>query len=124
MASYEDLGVRPFINGSGTITTLGGSLMPPEVIDAMRHAAGAFVDLPDLNIKAGQYLARRIGAEAAFISCCAASGVQLSAAACLTGTDPGRRGARVQALPAVLPGHQHAGDKILENFRNFQNVEN
>ena len=100
MASYKDLGVRPFINGSGTITTLGGSLMPPEVIEAMRHAAGAFVDLPDLNVKAGQYLARRIGAEAAFISCGAASGVQLSAAACLTGTDPGR----VRNLPRIEGG--------------------
>jgi L-seryl-tRNA(Ser) seleniumtransferase len=95
MVSYEDLGVKPFINASGTITTLGGSLMHPEVIDAMQEAAGAFVDVPDLNVKAGEYLARRIGTEAAHISCGAASGMQLSAAACLTGTDP----ERVRKLP-------------------------
>lgn len=69
--------------------------MPPEVVDAMREAAGAFVDLNDLHVKAGEYLARRIGVEAAFVSCGAASGVQLAAAACLTGTDPDR----IRSLP-------------------------
>lgn len=95
MVTYQDLGVKPFINASGTITTLGGSLMPPEVVEAMQRAAGAFIPLEDLNVKAGEYLARRIGVEAAFVSCGAASGMQLSAAACLTGTD--RK--KVQALP-------------------------
>jgi uncharacterized pyridoxal phosphate-dependent enzyme len=90
MATYQDLGVKPFINASGTITTLGGSLMPSEVLQAMQEAATSFVDLPDLNIRAGDYLARRIGVEAAFISCGAASGMQLAAAACLTGTDKER----------------------------------
>ena len=28
---YHRLGLRPFINARGTITTLGGSIMPPEV---------------------------------------------------------------------------------------------
>ncbi len=95
MSTYESLGVRPFINASGTITTLGGSLMPQEVLTAMEQAAGSFVDLPDLNVKAGAYLARRIGVEAAFVSCGAASGMQLAAAACLIGTDKDR----VQQLP-------------------------
>ncbi|MDP6776451.1 MAG: hypothetical protein QGI83_06785 [Candidatus Latescibacteria bacterium] len=87
MVSYDDLGMRPFINASGTITTLGGSLMPREALEAMRDAASAFVDLNELNVKAGEYLAKRIGVEAAFVSCGAASGMQLSAAACLTGND-------------------------------------
>ena len=83
------------INASGTITTLGGSLMPAEVLEAMRAAAGAYVDLPDLLVKSGEYLARRIGVPAAFVSCGAASGMQLAAAACMTGTDV----ERVHALP-------------------------
>ena len=87
MITYEKLGVKPFINASGTITTLGGSLMPTEVLDAMKAAAGSFIDLNDLVVKAGEYLAERIGVPAAFISCGAASGMQLSAAACLTVTD-------------------------------------
>ncbi len=95
MATYRELGVTPFINASGTITTLGGSLMDPEVLDAMREAGSAFVDLNDLNVKAGQYLAQRIGVEAAFVSAGAASGMLLAAAACLTGTDT----KRIQNLP-------------------------
>lgn len=87
MITYEKLGIKPFINASGTITTLGGSLMSTEALDAMREAAGSFIDLNDLVVKAGEYLAERIGVPAAFISCGAASGIQLSAAACLTGTD-------------------------------------
>lgn len=97
MITYEDLKVRPFINASGTITTLGGNLMSREVLDAMRKAAGSFIDLVELNEKAGAYLARRIGVEAAAISCGAASGMQLSAAACLTSTDP----VRVSTLPVT-----------------------
>ena len=42
MVTYRDLGVRPFINASGTITTLGGSLMDADVLAAMREAAGAY----------------------------------------------------------------------------------
>jgi seryl-tRNA(Sec) selenium transferase len=93
--TYRDLGIEPFINASGTITTLGGSLMPREALDALAAAAGAFVDLNELHLKAGQWLARRIGVPAAFVSAGAASGMQLAAAACLTGPDD----ARVRALP-------------------------
>jgi uncharacterized pyridoxal phosphate-dependent enzyme len=87
MFTYADLGVRPFINAAGTITRLGGSRMPPEVLAAMTAAAGAFVELDELHIRAGKVLAERIGVPAAFVSCGAASGMQLAAAACLTGTD-------------------------------------
>ena len=90
MITYQTLGLRPFINASGTLTRLGGSLMGPEVVDAMREAAEGYADIDDLNAKAGKYLAGRIGVEAAAISCGAASGMQLSAAACLTGTDAER----------------------------------
>src|SRR5438094_7787515 len=88
MRTYEALGVRPIINASGTITTLGGSRMPPEVLAAMVEAAQAYVHLEELHLRAGEALAKRIGVPAAFVSCGAASGLQLSAAACLTGTDP------------------------------------
>ena len=52
MLTYSDLGVLPFINASGTITTLGGSRMDSQVIDGMRLAAGMFVNLDDLHRKA------------------------------------------------------------------------
>src|SRR5687768_3005363 len=87
MRTYADLGVRPFINAAGTITKYGGSRMPPEVLSAMTAAAGAFGDLDSLHLRAGEAIAARIGVPAAFVSCGAASGIQLAAAACLTGTD-------------------------------------
>ena len=85
---YHRLGLRPFINAQGTITTLGGSIMPPEVIDAMVEASRQFVHLDELHEKAGARIARLTGAEGAFISAGAASGMFLAGAACLTGEDP------------------------------------
>ena len=84
---YASLGVRPFINARGTITTLGGSIMPPAVLDAMVQASRHFVPLNDLHEKVGQRLARLTGAEAAFVCAGAASGMLLAGAACITGTD-------------------------------------
>ena len=85
---YHRLGLRPFINARGTITTLGGSIMPPEVVDAMVEASRQFVHLDELHEKAGARIARLTGAEGAFISAGAASGMFLAGAACLTGEDP------------------------------------
>ena len=35
MDVYDRLGVRKVVNGAATLTRLGGSLMPPEVLEAM-----------------------------------------------------------------------------------------
>jgi L-seryl-tRNA(Ser) seleniumtransferase len=74
-------------------TRLGGSLMPPEVLDAMRAAAGAFVDLVELHRAAGARIAALIGspaiADAAVVSG-AAAGLTAATAACVAGADPGR----------------------------------
>ena len=48
-AIYRRIGVEPIINGATTMTYLGGSLMPPEVTDAMAAAARAFVDMDELQ---------------------------------------------------------------------------
>ena len=45
---YESLGVRTVIDAWGTVTALGGSLMAPEVLQALQSAAGAFVDMSEL----------------------------------------------------------------------------
>jgi seryl-tRNA(Sec) selenium transferase len=39
MGVYEDLGLTPIINASGSVTRLGGAPMPREVLDAMTEAA-------------------------------------------------------------------------------------
>lgn len=84
---YDRLGVRTFINAQGTITTLGGSIMPSQVVQAMSAAAKNFVHLNEFQEKAGARIAELANAEAATICAGAASGMLLSGAACLTGTD-------------------------------------
>jgi L-seryl-tRNA(Ser) seleniumtransferase len=90
MNVYEDLGVRRVVNAYGNLTTLGGSLMPPEVIDAMAEASRWFVEVPGLLERAGQKIAKRIGVEAAFVTSGASAGLALSTAACVAGRDPSK----------------------------------
>ncbi|MBM4003304.1 MAG: aminotransferase class V-fold PLP-dependent enzyme [Planctomycetes bacterium] len=84
---YEQLGVQPIINAAGTITALGGSLMPPEVIAAWVAAAEEFVDLLELQDRVGERIAQRIGVEAAMVTTGAAGGILLGTAAALTYRD-------------------------------------
>jgi len=51
---YEELGVTTVINGQGTMTMLGGSLMRPEVEAAMTLASQHFCSIPDLEVAAGK----------------------------------------------------------------------
>ena len=51
---YDRLGVQRLINGHHWRTALGGSVMPPEVVDAMAESAGYFVDLEGLHRSAGE----------------------------------------------------------------------
>ncbi|HTD46507.1 MAG TPA: L-seryl-tRNA selenium transferase, partial [bacterium] len=87
---YAPLGVRRLINAWGTVTRVGGSLMPPEVLDAMAAAAHAFVDVNELHERAGDHLAGLLGVPAVFVSSGAAAGLALAASACIAGEDPAR----------------------------------
>lgn len=80
MGIYEQLGVRPIINASATLTKLGGSRMPPEVLEAMRAAAGAFVEVPLMQARIGDRIAELTRNEAAFVSSGAAGGIVLAVA--------------------------------------------
>jgi L-seryl-tRNA(Ser) seleniumtransferase len=91
MSIYEELGVRTIINASATLTRLGGSRMPPPVLDAMREAAGAFIDIVAFRRKVCEEIARLTRNEAAYVSCGAAAGLTLATAACITGLDPEKR---------------------------------
>lgn len=91
MDIYDELGVRKIINGSATLTMLGGSLMPPEVLSAMAEAAQHFVNIDELQEKVGQKIAEWTHNEAAYVSCGAAAGLVLSTAALIAGTDPEKR---------------------------------
>jgi D-glucosaminate-6-phosphate ammonia-lyase len=92
MSVYESLGVRPIINAYATLTRLGGSLIPPEVLQAMNDAASCFVDLNELQSRVGERLAKLTHNDAAYVTSGAAAGLVLAAAACITGVDPERSG--------------------------------
>ena len=84
---YLRLGIQPVINAVGTVTVLGGSIMPPEVTDAMVAASRNFVPLPELQGRAGDHIARLIGVPAAMISAGAASAMTCGTAAAIAGDD-------------------------------------
>lgn len=84
---HRELGLRRIVNAAATLTSLGGSLMPPEVIDAMAEGARQFVDFHALHAAVGARIAEITRNQAAFISSGAAAGVCLSVATCMTGND-------------------------------------
>jgi uncharacterized pyridoxal phosphate-dependent enzyme len=94
-AVYQKLGVKPIIHGAGTTTRYSGSLLRPEVLEAMREASQVYVNIDELNDAAGEAIARMIGAEAALVTGGAAAGLVLQAAACIAGDDP----AKITRLP-------------------------
>ena len=84
---YARLGVKPIVNGMGTVTVVGGSLMPPEVVAAMEEASRHFVFVPDLQEKAGAHLASLLGVPAAMVTAGAASAIAVATAAAMTRGD-------------------------------------
>ena len=85
---YARLGVKPLINGMGTVTVVGGSLMPSEVVRAMEEASRHFVFVPDLQAKAGARIAELVGVPAAMVTAGAASAIAVATAAAMTRGDP------------------------------------
>jgi uncharacterized pyridoxal phosphate-dependent enzyme len=84
---FKELGIRTFINASGTYTALTASLMPPEVMRAVNYAALQYVRLDELQEKAGERLAELLKCEAAMVTAGAASAITLGTAAVVTGGD-------------------------------------
>lgn len=91
MNIYDELGIRTIINGNATLTRLGGSIMPAEVVTAMVEASKHFVDIIALQKRVGEELALLTRNEAAYVSCGAAAALTLSTAACITGLDAAKR---------------------------------
>lgn len=87
--------VREVINVAGTMTALGSCSVAPEVIAAMVGVLPKFVDMLDLQRAASRVIQRVIGAEAGCITSCAAAGIAIAVAACMTGADM----AKVEQLP-------------------------
>lgn len=85
---YEELGVTTIINGQGTMTMLGGSLIRPEVEAVMAQAAHHFVSIPDLEEAAGKKIAEMLKLPegySAMVTSGAAGAIQSGLAGVLTG---------------------------------------
>lgn len=91
MSIYKRLGIRTVINANATLTRLGGSIMPTEVVEAMAEASKHFVDIIELQRRVGEEIAKLTHNEAAYVSNGAAAALTLSAAACITGLDAVKR---------------------------------
>jgi len=89
---YEALGLRTYINAYGTLTTLGGTLMLPEVKAAMESASQSFVKIHELQAAVGERLAELTGAEAAFVTAGASASLCLATCAVTAGDDPEKMG--------------------------------
>lgn len=106
------LGVVRRINVAGTLTRLGGSLMEPEVLQAMAQAASASVDIAGLQTAASSVIARVTGAQAGIVTSGASAGLTLATAACLARWDVTRM--------AALPDTRGMPNQVLmaRNHRN------
>ncbi|MES5099153.1 aminotransferase class V-fold PLP-dependent enzyme [Agrobacterium sp. BA1120] len=81
------LGLRPVINVSGTMTSLGASIVVPEAVAAMAAILPQFVEINDLQRKASTIIARLTGGEAGFVTASCSSGISLAVAGTITGPD-------------------------------------
>src|SRR6202012_255701 len=96
---FAELGVTRVINASVTMTFLSGSLMLPEVLEAINSTAHDFADMYELQDKVGARIAEMLHVESAMVTSGASCAILLSTAAAITGTDP----EKIRLLPN-LPG--------------------
>ena len=87
MATFESLGIKKVINASGNNSRLGSSILSQEVLYAMNEASKVYVNMDELHIRSGEFIAQITGAEAGLVTSGGAGGLLLSAAACVTGTN-------------------------------------
>jgi len=118
---YQKLGVTPFINAAGTYTALSASIMPDEVQAAIALAGKQPVNLNELLVASGEYLAKRLRCEAALVTAGAAAALTVGTAACITvGNQPA-----ILSIPTDMAGlknevivqksHRYGYDHALRN---------
>ena len=95
MGAYERIGVRSIINATCHWTVYGGTVMWPEVIEAMADARRSCVDMRELHDRASEIVSRYTHAQASYITSGCAAALEVGAAAILTGEDR----AKMSALP-------------------------
>jgi L-seryl-tRNA(Ser) seleniumtransferase len=81
------LKLQRIINASGTMTRLGASRVPPQIAAMSVEMLNHFVDIDQLQARAGEAIARATGAEAGCVTSSVASGMTVAVAAAMTGCD-------------------------------------
>lgn len=94
---FKELGIRTFINAAGTYTFMTGSLMRPEVIEAIQSTANEFCLLDEVQDKVGEKIANLVRSESAVVTAGCFSAMTLGLAGVLTGMDP----KKVEQLPHI-----------------------
>jgi L-seryl-tRNA(Ser) seleniumtransferase len=82
-------GLRPVINASGTMTSLGASIVNAPVIEAVAQVLPQFVEIDDLQRRASAVIAQACGSEAGYITASCSAAITLGIAATMTGDDLG-----------------------------------
>jgi L-seryl-tRNA(Ser) seleniumtransferase len=84
---WAELGVTPLVNTQGTVTVMGGSVMKPEVMEAIRMGNMHFCVIDELLVKSGKWLASLLKAPDGYTALVTegdASGILVSYAGMLT----------------------------------------
>ena len=85
---FKELGIRTFINAAGTYTSMTGSLMPQEVIDAINYGSLEYVNLDELQDKVGKRIAELLECEYATVSSGCFGAMSIAMAGVMSGKDP------------------------------------
>ena len=84
---FKELGIRTFINAAGTYTSMTGSLMPKEVIDAINYGSLEYVNLDELQDKVGERIAELLNCEYATVSSGCFGAMSIAMAGVMSGKD-------------------------------------
>jgi uncharacterized pyridoxal phosphate-dependent enzyme len=86
--TYQSIGVRPLINCRGTYTIISGSVILPEVRQAMDSASRQYVHIEELMEGVGARIAELMQCEWGLVTNGCASALCQVTAACVAGSDP------------------------------------
>lgn len=83
----KTLGLRPVINCSGTMTSLGASIVVPHAVETVAAVLSQWTEMSDLQRIASRTIARLTGAEAGCVTASCSAAITLACAAAMTGKD-------------------------------------
>ena len=81
----KTLGLRPVINCSGTMTSLGASIVVPHAVETVAAVLSQWTEMSDLQRIASRTIARLTGAEAGCVTASCSAAITLACAAAMTG---------------------------------------